>query len=168
MPVPRRSRRRVECAVEREGMAAMALADQVRSALQHVHDPSYLERHPLAARLGATERVGGAGRALRTGLVDAVEALRPVGEVPAGDHGWRGYRILRRQYLDGLAPADVRAELAVSKSEYFRDQRRAIEAVGALLQGRWSGRPGAATAGAAPAPDAPGGITIPETRYARS
>jgi pimeloyl-ACP methyl ester carboxylesterase len=175
--VSRRSRRGVECATEEGPAIAAALRDQVRDALRHLHDPAYLERHALAARIGVGDRARGAGWALRAELVGSVEALRPERGDPDDGHGWRSYRILRRQYVDGVAPGAVLAELAVSKSEYFRDQRRAIDAICGLLQTRWVRGPDGGAAATAASGDrtpggrfvaAPGSVWVPETRYARS
>jgi DNA-binding CsgD family transcriptional regulator len=131
-PVPRRDRT--------EGFQR-----EVGDALAHLHDPAWLQTHPLLRFVRGTRpddpRVGGT---LRTALL---EALATVGAEPAGA---RLQRLLTRRYVDGLNAPGVQAELAIAKSEYYRQHTRALAALAAALRERWADAP-AATATAAPA-----------------
>ena len=112
------------------------LAPQVRDALAHLNDLAHLQTHPLAALL-RWERGGGAasaGKALRQALLDAIDALRPAAATAADSRAWRGYRLLQLRYRRGLPLAAVLDQLAISQSEYYRDQRRALAALATLLQ----------------------------------
>src|SRR5262245_13518009 len=110
-------------------------AEQVRDALAHLYDPGHLQTHPLAALVGGSDRVGRGG-ALRQALLDAVDALKPPRESAPGSKAVRRYQLLKRRYLDGLAPEAVQGELLVGRSEYYREHQRALEAVASLVGDR--------------------------------
>jgi predicted ATPase len=121
--------------------ATPVLAAQVQDALLHLYDPGHLQTHPLAALVGGTER-SSRGRALQRALVEAVDALKPPRDGAPGPKAVRRYRLLKLRYLDGLAPEAVRREVLIGRSEYYREQQRAIEAVTSLLAERlWAARP---------------------------
>jgi CheY-like chemotaxis protein len=66
---------------------------------------------------------------LRRLLLDAIRAMHPKPGVPAQSVDWRAYRILELRYIEGMAPADVMAGVALSRSQYFREQARILEAI---------------------------------------
>ena len=105
-------------------------AKYVRSALRQLYDAPSLATHPLADLL-ADEESGALDRAqhLRRLLLDAIHACRPPAAVPADSPDWRAYRILEMRYIEGLSTAEAMAELALQKSQYFRDQARALRVV---------------------------------------
>src|SRR5438067_6639463 len=108
---------------------------RVVDALAHLYDTGRLQTHPLA-RADQDGRVAG-GRALRQELLDAVEALRPERGTPAGAAPGRAYELLKLRYVEGLTAPAVQDRLAIAKSEYYREHRRAVAAVAAILdQGR--------------------------------
>src|SRR5262249_3948048 len=111
-------------------LADAPFAEQVQDALAHLHDPVRLQTHPLApaarAAAGPTRARGPAG-ALRAALTEAVAALRP-GDGVAGAAVERGHALLALRYLEGLAPAEVQRRLAIGRSLYFEEHRRAVEA----------------------------------------
>jgi predicted ATPase/DNA-binding CsgD family transcriptional regulator len=115
------------------------LTRQVQDALARLHDPVYLQTHPLVRRLcQQNPRVPGAraGKALRQWLLEAIATLRPAPKTSAASQGslaWRGYRLLELRYLEALEPAAVQEQLGISKSQYFRDHARALDAVASVL-----------------------------------
>lgn len=104
-------------------------AKWVREALNRLYDSPYLQSHRLASLL-ANEGRGAALRRsqdLRRVLLDAIQAMRPGSGVPAGSPDWRAYRILELRYIEGLSPNEVMGQLALGRSQYFRDQARVVE-----------------------------------------
>ena len=117
-----------------------AFARQVRDALAHLYDPVYLQTHPLVRM--AQREVGMAavvaGRFLRQQILEAIAALRPDTDATARDPAGRRFQLLTLRYVEGLEVANVQTRLAVSRSEYFREQRRALDAVVSVLRERWN------------------------------
>lgn len=111
-------------------------ASQVRDALSHIHDPAYLQTHPLTRFLPewSSARRAVLGRALRQALLEAVESLQPTGDnASAARHS----RILSMRYVEGLDARDIQAELAISRAQFYREHQTALEAVVSVLRGRW-------------------------------
>jgi hypothetical protein len=99
----------------------------VQDALSHLHDPTRLEVHPLAAEAPGDESAMphvSQGKALRERLLQAIEELRP----PAGAGAARGHRLLVLRYVEELPAVVVRRRLAVSKSQFYRDHAQAVRA----------------------------------------
>jgi len=101
----------------------------VTEALSRLHDPIALRAHGLA------ERSGGPA-ALRANLTAAIEALRPAPQVDASSRAWRPYHLLTLRYVEGLDPTEVARRLAVSRSQYYREQEAAVAAVTSVLRER--------------------------------
>jgi CheY-like chemotaxis protein len=115
-----------------------AFADWVHDALNHLYDSPYLQTHPLAELLvgpqaGALPR----SQRLRRLLLDAIQTMRPEAGVPAQSSDWRAYRILELRYLEALGPTEVMHQLALGKSQYFREQGRVLDALTAVLWDKW-------------------------------
>jgi hypothetical protein len=116
---------------------------RVRDALVHLHDLPYLQRHPLAEVVAPRppRSAADAGKRLQEVLLAAVHALRPVSRAAAAGRAGRRHRLLTLRYVEGQTAAEVQRRLAISPSEYFREQQRAVEAVAALLREQWSAAP---------------------------
>ena len=115
-----------------------AFSEHVHDALSRLYDLAHLGSHPLVDILecegqNALER----SQELRRILLDAIRAVRPPAGVPAHSPDWRGYRILELRYIEGAVPREVMAELNIGRSQFFREQARALEAVTEVL---WSYR----------------------------
>lgn len=106
----------------------------VRDALRHLHDPVYLETHPLARQLAApTDNSLPAGKTLRQVLLHAIAALRP--EPASVDRrASRLHDLLTLRYVEAHAVDTVAASLAISRREYNREHRQALNAVVSLLR----------------------------------
>lgn len=100
------------------------LARGVRGALASLHDPVALRRHPLAA----------AHSDLREQLVAAIEGLKPGPELDPTAKAWRPYRILRARYLEALDAPEVQRQLALGKSQYYREHEAALAALVDILR----------------------------------
>lgn len=113
-------------------------ADQARDALNHLYDSVHLQSHPLTTMLvdpafGAAQR----SKEMRRVLLNAIRSLRPAHGVPAQSADWRAYRILELRYIEGLPPREVMEAVALGKSQYYREQARAVDAVSAILWETW-------------------------------
>jgi hypothetical protein len=108
---------------------------EVRDALNHIHDPIYLQTHPLARMVppGSLAR----GQALRSSLLAAARSLATPGDSPRTAVSHDDADIVNLRYVEGLDPTVVQRRLHLSRSVYYRRQQQAIEAVASVLWERW-------------------------------
>jgi CheY-like chemotaxis protein/signal transduction histidine kinase len=113
----------------------------VQEALQRLYDLPYLQKHPLTDLLAGAD-VDRLQRVphLRRTLLDAIHAFAPATGTQAQSPDWRAYRILELRYIEGLTPPEVMQQLALSRSYYFREQARMLEALTTLLWEQWQQR----------------------------
>jgi predicted ATPase len=104
------------------------LVQQVQQVLNRLGDPTYLEVHLLTASVPAEEPGASAGARLRHWLIAAIERLKPAD----GSEG-TAYRLMERRYVAGRSVVRVCHDLGLSESEYYRQHRRALAAVAALV-----------------------------------
>jgi len=123
----------------RGGRRRSAFGRQVRDVLAHLYDPAYLLTHPLAReiRAEAGSRPANPGKALRQALVDAIQALQTDARRDPAGSGATAQRILTLRYVEGFDVLAVQKELNVSKSEYYREHQRGLEAVISLVSEQW-------------------------------
>src|SRR5437870_10406988 len=100
---------------------------QVRSALANLYDPVALRKHPLARNLAVD------GAALRQRLLDAIESLKPGPAVSPSSHASEIHSILQLRYVEARDAAEIQHELALSKSQYYREHEQAVKQVASLL-----------------------------------
>lgn len=103
----------------------------VRTALAHLYDVPALQAHPLVPFMGG--RAGGQSQRLREELLGAIHGLQPAPGTRQQAPGWRAYRLLELRYIEGLTPAETMAELAISRSQFYKEQARVVAAVTDLL-----------------------------------
>lgn len=112
-----------------------AFVDQVKDALDHLYDLSYLSEHSLIADLRSIQVPAGTSRAhtLRQTILDAIHGLQE--ELPPGlaNRPGRIYHLLELRYVESLPYREVMSELGLSQPQYHREQRRAVEALATLL-----------------------------------
>lgn len=113
-------------------------AEWVQDALNRLYDSPYLQKHVL----GDLFQRGGIhtiqpSHLVRKVLMDAIEELRPRANVPAQSPDWRAYRILELRYIEGLPTLETMNRLALARSQYFREQGRALESLISILWERW-------------------------------
>ena len=112
-----------------------AFPRQVRDALTHLNDLSYLQNHPLtrSMRPATPGRSPSAGLFLQECLLQAIASLRPDSRVTPRSRSWWTHQILTLRYVQGLDTATVQAKLAIGKNAYFKYHRYALDAVVSLL-----------------------------------
>ena len=147
---------------ERSDQARAAFARQVRDALEHLYDPVYLQRHPLAEVASAPGAPSPAqrGRALHRRLETGIEALCPAGAASssgAAARAWRLYWLLRLRYVEALDATQARRRLNLGKTQYYADQQRAVASLATHLWDAFG--PGAAGPVQTPPPSGPAGGT---------
>ncbi|MGI6208867.1 MAG: response regulator [Anaerolineae bacterium] len=120
---------------------AREFAAQVRDVLAHLLDPVHLQSHPLAASLvaGDVHDPGVRAQLLREAVLQAIADLKPAGSVPSTDPAARPHTILSRKYIQGFSNEEIQEELLIGRRQFFREQRRAVEALTDLL---WQRRVG--------------------------
>jgi hypothetical protein len=108
----------------------------VEEGLRNLSDYAALGQSPLAAQLGApgathVER----GKSLRQMLIEAIEALRPAGQRPAGilPREWHSHAILRDAYVEDAPNREIMARLYISEGTFNRVRRKALRAVARSL-----------------------------------
>jgi CheY-like chemotaxis protein len=105
-----------------------SLTKCVRDALNHLQDPSYLRRSPLALLFGLANR-SDTPAALQRILVGAIEALEPRSDESPDSRAWRMYESVFYRYVEGFRQEDVADQLGMSVRQLRREQRAAFEAL---------------------------------------
>jgi hypothetical protein len=109
--------------------------DIVEDALRNLFDYAYLADCPLAdmqlvrKQLAAGQRTHlERGKTVYASVVDALEHLRPSGEVPPEPlpREWYPYVILHDAYLDNIPNRDIMSRLYISEGTFNRTRRAAI------------------------------------------
>ena len=115
-------------------------AKWVHDALNELYDSVSLRSHPLAValRLAPGDPLQ-RGQTLRREILEAIRMLRPAPGIPARSPDWRMYRILELRYIEGLTPDEVIDRVALSRSHYYHEQGRALEALVSALWGKYQG-----------------------------
>ncbi|MCC7355281.1 MAG: hypothetical protein IT330_16170, partial [Anaerolineae bacterium] len=112
-----------------------AFTEQVKDALLHLYDVAYLPRLELArfltdeGDLSWDERA----QALRRRLIQAIDRLDPGPSLPFIARERRSFTILSARYARSMTSQEVMDELAISERQYWREHRKAIEALVDLL-----------------------------------
>lgn len=109
----------------------------VGDALRRLYDAAALQASPLAAVFDDERGPTGRSQRLRRLLLDAIRALQPAPGVPADSRDWRCYRLLELRYIEGLSPEDAMDQLGLGRSQFFRDQAQALEALNAVVWEAW-------------------------------
>lgn len=118
---------------------------QVRQALKKWHRPAdlgqtALAQIPLVTAVCAQQQYdptpAGRGLALRHLLREQIKALAP-SQPPEPDYNnrqWRLSLMMQAQFIEQRAAQDIREELGISESGYFKDQRHALNLIAQRLQ----------------------------------
>jgi CheY-like chemotaxis protein len=112
----------------------------VRDALAHLYDTVYLQTHALAQVVQRAEPQALhslLGKTLYKCLLDGIDTVRPAAGTSSMSKAMLRYRIMELRFIEGLDAPTVQRELAISKSEYYREHGRALEAVASALWDRW-------------------------------
>jgi len=109
----------------------------VRDALDHYWGGPKLRASPLLElnlvkdALGANDH--NPTKALRTVLMQAIEAIKPDGQRSLTAREWVLYNILDLRFIQGRRIREIADRLAISESDLYRKQRVAIEEVAKIL-----------------------------------
>ena len=109
---------------------------QVRDALHHLYDYPYLEDHPLALRCWPKAGRGGPSRARRLSrlLLESIEELNPPGKAAVDTSHVRFYSLLAFRFVEERPLADILHDLGYSRSQFFREQQKAITMLASVLR----------------------------------
>jgi CheY-like chemotaxis protein len=108
---------------------------ELRKALAHLHDPAYLENHPL---VGCVRSVSQAptlsqGRLLSRILRLSIEALDPGPGIAPNAPEARPYHVLRSRYIARQGILSIAEQLGIGERQFYRELRRGLEALAHIL-----------------------------------
>jgi len=116
-----------------------SFTEQVKDALEHLYDLSYLQHHPLRPEIqpdiGQPDEI--AGQRLRRALAAAIEALNPGRGVPLHTPSARQYNLLVLHYMQGMTVGKCAHDLSISERQAYRSLRQGEQCVAEVL---WSQR----------------------------
>jgi CheY-like chemotaxis protein len=125
------------------GVSLDILIEWVHEAFGHLYDTHELQETPLTRYLaGQIPDPLLRSQEVRRMLLESIHSIRPESGVPSQSSDWRSYRIMELRYIKGLSPAEAMDQLAVGKSQFFREQARALKQVAQVLWEQY--RPGTA------------------------
>lgn len=110
--------------------------EQVRDSLNHLYDYVYLEDHPFALQYWPGGGREGPNRAQRLHrlLLETIEELHPPAASSRDASYVRYYLLLVYRYVEERPLPEIMRELGYSRRQFFREQRRAIARLAALLK----------------------------------
>lgn len=109
-------------------------AQQVREALQNLHDFAALQNLALSRALTSpAQTIEGSVRSLRAKLLDAIEMLRPENGQLLRAKESRPYHLLYGRYVQGMSTGELVEELAISVRQLRREHKRALNTLIDLL-----------------------------------
>ncbi len=114
-----------------------AFVEQVKQALEHLYDFTYLQQLPIAQEMEVTRKRSNetAGHHLRRELIAAVEAICPK-DNNTQSPDMRIYNLLQLRYLEGAIVQEAANQLGLSTRQAHRSLRRGEESVAAILWNR--------------------------------
>ncbi|GAP05181.1 response regulator containing a CheY-like receiver domain and a GGDEF domain [Anaerolinea thermolimosa] len=115
---------------------------QLRGVLNHLYDPDYLRRSPLAAWFGVSERYD-TPLAIQRILMNAIEDMRPDPQGVTSPIEQQNYDVLLYRYIQQSSQREVAHQLGVSDRQLRRIQAVALEMLATRL---WKHCPNAASA----------------------
>ena len=113
-----------------------SFSQRAREALAHLYDLPYLQSHPLA-RLLSSQSTELSGDELHRLLVDAIDHLRPPGNVPPTSPSLRQYQAIVLRDLEGATPDAVARALGVSTRQARRDHLEGVDSLASVLWDRY-------------------------------
>ena len=109
----------------------------LRHAMDNLYDTHAIQRSPLADLFGQDQMTRLLkGQNLRKVLLQCIQSLGET-KLPNSSPDWLAYRILELRYLDGLPVDEIAIELSISKSQFFRDQARAVNLLADIVWNRY-------------------------------
>ena len=104
----------------------------LREALNHLQDPAFLRRSPLAATFGIGNQFDSFS-VLQQNLTDAVRSLEPADDEPERSRAWRTYDCLFYRYVQQFTQLEVADQIGISTRQLQREQQVALERLADLL-----------------------------------
>jgi CheY-like chemotaxis protein len=98
----------------------------LRDGLNHLQDPVFLRRSPLAAFLGVPNHFDTPAE-LQHILVGAIQALTPRTDEPVDSRAWRIYESLYYRFVEQYDQEEVAHQLGMSVRQLRREQKAALE-----------------------------------------
>jgi CheY-like chemotaxis protein len=104
----------------------------LRSALNHLYDPYFLQKSPLVRLFGLGDQPD-TPSALQRILNDAISALEPTPGDPNPAENQRNYELIMYRYVQQFGQDEVANQLGLSVRHLRRQQNAAIYSLGAYL-----------------------------------
>jgi CheY-like chemotaxis protein len=125
---------------EAGGTPPAEFVEAVKDALDHLYDFTRLTDHPLAGWLLRDDLPRGVShaQALRQRLAEAIERMNPGRQLANAAREKRAFHLLELRYVEAMPYREVMETLALSQTQYHREQRHAVEMVATYL---WDTRP---------------------------
>ncbi|MDI7275573.1 MAG: response regulator [Anaerolineae bacterium] len=132
--------------------APQGLLGEVHSALKHLDDPPYLERHPLVNRIPCVAQAPelSRGQALRRAIRVAIAALHPGTGARPGPLEARSYQVLYRWAIAREGMVTIASSLGISLRQAYRDLQVATQALAEVLDSAGMQGGGGAAGSSAP------------------
>jgi CheY-like chemotaxis protein len=100
--------------------------EQLRNALNHLHEPERLRQSPLVELLGIGDRAD-VPWTLQRILAEEIEALEPPAEEPSWSPAWQIYEPLFFRYVQQLSQREVADQMGICTRHVRRKQRAALQ-----------------------------------------
>ncbi len=110
-----------------------AFVEQVQESLLHLYNINLLRQSVLVKRLVPDEPGVEMAKQYRLIVQALIESLKPLGDSSMYSRQARVYNILQLHYIEGQTHSEVIDQLAIGDSQYYREHRRALEAISALM-----------------------------------
>ncbi len=121
-------------------------AQWLHYALDNLYDTGAIQKSPLIECFAQGKMTRQQkSQNLRKILLQCIQSIGGA-HLPKSSPDWLAYRILEMRYLDSLSVDEVVAELSISKSQYFRDQSRALSLLTDIVWDRYQSAKQAADA----------------------
>lgn len=104
----------------------------LQQVLPNLYDPAELRKSSLNSLLGLEARHN-PGLALQDIIADAIQNLKPRGEVPLQTNAWRYYNILQYHYVEQYSQVLVAEMLGLSVRQLRREERESEQILAELL-----------------------------------
>ncbi len=106
---------------------------QVRECLSRFYDYAFLQDHPLVQALVPHVLPAQRVQAFRQVVLDSIEKFRPHARMDFHSRQARTYNVLQLRYVEGHDSQDVVQQLAFSERQFYREHRRALQALSRVL-----------------------------------
>jgi CheY-like chemotaxis protein len=119
-------------------LSRVDFGNEVANLYRNLYDLVYLRTHPLVDVLIPDPSIPRKNKGWQVHhlLLDVIEELNPGQDAPVFSRQWRRYQLLVLRYVDGLDPQAVADELTISRRQYFREQKAALETIAGILWDR--------------------------------